>query len=926
MAKFGLLVILIIISTSNNLPAQEVPVFQWAKHTVAGGGDEYGNSVTTDFAGNVLSTGEFTEIADFDPSTAVFNLTPVSNSRDIFISKLDPNGNFLWAKSIGGAGLDAGTSIATDATGNVYITGYYINSIDFDPGPGTFMMGTSGYQNFILKLDTDGNFIWVKNINAEFSAAFITTHSSGFVYITGYFEGSADFDPGPGSFVISIPNSPGNGDVYVLKLDLDGNFVWARNLGDPSGPSRPSHISIGPSGEVLTSGSFQSTADFDPGLGAFNLVSSGSSDGFISMLDATGTFVWAVSMGGASLDGVAGAEIDASGNTLAAGTFAGTADFDPGPGTSNLTSAGSTDIFILKLNALGNFLWATRTGSTGADEAKAMSINASGDIYTTGYFRGTVDFDPGAGIKNLASAGNQDIFIQKLDGSGNFVWATRTGSASTDIGNAIHSDASGNIYLNSYFYQTADFDPTCGVINLSSVGSTDVFIQKVSAGFTPNIVSLAPDIGPVGTAVTITGNFFSTTLSENIVRFNGAVATITAATTTSVTAIVPSGASTGIVTLRVGCYTGASPTNFNVTTGSISITNFTPLSGSIGTTVTITGTNFSTTPSNNIVMFNGTSAVVTASTTTSITCTVPASATTGKISVTVAGNTATSANDFTIQATSSHTITNFSPTSGPIGTTVTISGTNFSTIPSENTVMFNGTIATVLACTTNSIITAVPSGATSGKITVTLSGNIATSALDFTITTISNQPPVINTTETTVSIAGSISIDLTLLISDSDNNLDLTTLKIVSQPLSGAFAQITNNVLIINYTAINFSGQDRISIEACDLLGSCTQQELTINVVGDLIIYTGISPNGDPFNEKWIIQNIESMPGTRDNKVSIYNRWGDLVFETKNYDNKDRVFKGINKSGDEVSSGVYFYKIEFANGNKDLTGYLSVKK
>lgn len=923
--EFGLLAILLFISVSQNVSAQEVPVFQWAKHSVAGGGDEYGNAVTADASGNVFSTGEFTQIADFDPSAAVFNLTPVSNSRDIFISKLDANGNFLWAKSIGGAGLDAGTSIATDAAGNVYVTGYYINSIDFDPGPGTFMMGTSGYQNFILKLDTDGNFVWAKNINAEFSAAFITTHSSGFVYVTGYFEGSADFDPGPGSFIISIPNSLGDGDVYVLKLDLDGNFVWARNLGDPSGPSRPSHISVGPSGEVLTSGSFQSTADFDPGLGTFNLVSTGSSDGFISMLDQNGDFVWAVSIGGASLDKVAGAEADASGNTLAAGTFAGTVDFDPGLGTTNLTSAGSTDIFVLKLNTLGNLLWATRTGSTGADEANAMSVDAIGDIYTTGYFRGTVDFDPGAGIKNLASAGNQDIFIQKLDGSGNVLWATRTGSVGTDIGNAIHSDASGNIYLNSYFYQTADFDPTCGVTNLSSVGSTDVFIQKLSAGFTPTIASLTPDAGPVGTTVTITGAYFSTTLSENIVRFNGAAATVTAATATSVTAIVPPGATTGVVTLRVGCYTGASPINFDVTTGSISITNFTPLSGLAGTTVIITGTNFSTTPSNNMVMFNGTTAVVTASTTTSITCIVPSSATTGKISVTVAGNTATSGSDFTIQTTALPTITSFSPSAGPIGTAVTITGTNFSTIPSENTVMFNGTNAAVSASTASSITTTVPSGATSGKITVTLAGNTATSATDFTITTISNQPPVINSTGATVPIAGSTSIDLTLLISDIDNNLDLTTLKIVSQPSSEAFAQITNNVLIIDYTGLNFSGQDRITIEVCDLLGSCTQQEIIIDVVGDLIIHTGISPNGDLFNQKWIIQNIESMPDTRENKVSIYSRWGDLVFETENYDNKDRVFKGINKSGNEVGSGIYFYKIEFTSGRKSLSGYLHIK-
>lgn len=144
------------------------------------------------------------------------------------------------------------------------------------------------------------------------------------------------------------------------------------------------------------------------------------------------------------------------------------------------------------------------------------------------------------------------------------------------------------------------------------------------------------------------------------------------------------------------------------------------------------------------------------------------------------------------------------------------------------------------------------------------------------------------------------------------------------QPASGAPAQIINNILDIDYAGISFSGADKLTIEVCDLLGSCTQQELTIDVVGELIIYTGLSPNGDSFNEKWIIQNIESLPDTRENNVTIYNRWGDLIFETSNYDNSTRVFKGINKNGNEVNSGVYYYKIEFNSGRKSLSGYITV--
>ncbi|MEZ4944846.1 MAG: gliding motility-associated C-terminal domain-containing protein [Cyclobacteriaceae bacterium] len=188
-----------------------------------------------------------------------------------------------------------------------------------------------------------------------------------------------------------------------------------------------------------------------------------------------------------------------------------------------------------------------------------------------------------------------------------------------------------------------------------------------------------------------------------------------------------------------------------------------------------------------------------------------------------------------------------------------------------------------------------------------------------------NSPPQVDTSSTSTTIAGVATIDLTILISDPDNNLDLSTLKILVSPISNAIAQINNMVLTINYSGLTFSGRDRLTIEICDLLGSCTQQEIIIDVGGYLNIYSGISPNSDLFNEKWIIQNIESLPETKSNHVSIFNRWGDVVFEVDNYDNNQNVFIGLNKSGDKLSSGIYFYKIEFSSGLKTQTGYLTLK-
>jgi gliding motility-associated-like protein len=190
-----------------------------------------------------------------------------------------------------------------------------------------------------------------------------------------------------------------------------------------------------------------------------------------------------------------------------------------------------------------------------------------------------------------------------------------------------------------------------------------------------------------------------------------------------------------------------------------------------------------------------------------------------------------------------------------------------------------------------------------------------------------NQPPTINTVPLAIPIEGQLTVELTALLSDPDNNLDLSTLKITSQPQSGALAQIDgNNNLQINYSGVSFSGTDRITIEVCDIVGSCTEQELQIEVIGDITVYNAVSPNGDGKNDILLLQYIDVLSDTRENKVSIYNRWGDLVFEIDNYDNRDRVFVGQSSNAKNLPTGVYYYKIEFKSRNTLKTGYLYLKR
>jgi gliding motility-associated-like protein len=190
-----------------------------------------------------------------------------------------------------------------------------------------------------------------------------------------------------------------------------------------------------------------------------------------------------------------------------------------------------------------------------------------------------------------------------------------------------------------------------------------------------------------------------------------------------------------------------------------------------------------------------------------------------------------------------------------------------------------------------------------------------------------NLPPVIETASLTTQINGVVTLSLLTLISDPDNNIDLTKLSIVSQPISGAIASLdANQNLIINYSTIGFSGTDELTIEVCDLAGSCAQQKITILVEGDITVYNGFSPNGDSQNPIFEISSIDIIEATKTNRVSVFNRWGSKVFEVENYNNTTRVFKGLSDNGNELPSGTYFYKIEFSSGNPTKTGYLTLKR
>ncbi len=449
----------------------------WAKQ-FSGTGGEYGNCIVTDASGNVYTTGAFTGTVDFDPGAATFNLTS-AGGLDIFVSKLDAAGNFVWAKQLGGTSDNSGISIAVDASGNVYTTGEFQGTADFDPGAGTFNLTSAGADDiFVSKLDAAGNFAWAVRFGSTGGEAGLAIALDASANVYTTGAFRLTVDFDPGAGTANL-TSAGVDDVFISKLDATGNFIYAKRLGGTSNENSYS-ITVDASGNVYTSGFFIGTADFDPGAATVNLTSVGLRDIFVSKLDAGGNFVYAKQSGGTTSDNGNSVAVDASGNVYLAGDFSGTADFDPGAGAFNLTSAGQADIFVSKLDASGNFVWARGMGGTGIDIASMIKLDASGNIHINGGFEVTADFDPGAGTFNLTSAGNEDVFISKLDASGNFVYAVRLGGTLGEVATSIAVDVSGNIYSTGGFEGTADFDPGAGIFNITVAGDLDVYVHKMS--------------------------------------------------------------------------------------------------------------------------------------------------------------------------------------------------------------------------------------------------------------------------------------------------------------------------------------------------------------------------------------------------------------------------------------------------------------
>jgi hypothetical protein len=442
--------------------------------------NDFANAVTVDRYGNTYIAGGFAGTVDFNPSSRkTFNLTS-SGLTDVFVAKFGPDGGFLWARQAGGLGEDLATSIVTDRHGNVFVGGGFTGEADFRPGKKFAVLASrGGVDAFVWKLSGAGDLLNAVRAGSPGTDAInsIKLDPSGNVIISGIFSQVADF---AGTDLATN----GGQDAFIAKLTPALALTFAENIGG-IGDDTGAGVATDAQGNIYQTGSFASTADFDPGAGTHDIVSNGGTDGYVVKLSPTGAFISVAQLGGAGNDDATAATVDRSGNLLVAGNFSGTADLDPSAGTTNLVSAGNSDIYVAKYNSAGNISWARRTGGSGADAVRAITVDKPGNVYTTGQFNGLVDFDPGAAVANIdGTAGVANTFLWKLDSAGNYLLARHFKTASGfSEGTGIALDATGNIFLSGRFSGTVDFNTGRKVSNriTDSTTSYDAFLAKLLA-------------------------------------------------------------------------------------------------------------------------------------------------------------------------------------------------------------------------------------------------------------------------------------------------------------------------------------------------------------------------------------------------------------------------------------------------------------
>ncbi len=402
-----------------------------------------------------------------------FCLALISNSA--FSQELN------WVKTYGAYTTK---SMAMDPNGDLICFGNFVATTDFDPSAEVFNLTSLGYADLhITKMDTLGNFIWAKKVGGFFvdDARDMALDAQGNIYLTGIFNNSADMNPGVATNNVT---GVGSDDIFITKLDNDGNFVWAKSIGTTGGDYATS-IAVTPNGKVIAGGYFGSnggqfglSADFDPGAGTYTLSTpNNSTDAFAVCLDSNGNFQWAKHISSLSDDELGCIETTPAGNVVLSGMVRGTADFNP----TDFVDSATNDVFICNLNNDGSFNWLRRIDvNTSAFTTKAMHIDVQGYIHIAGDVALPANFAPALPMGYYANGSGNKSFLFKCDSTGYFHSANVYNNYLYI--NDIKTDGMGNKYITGSFNFNIDFDFSDSTEAYSQQGSGyDILLAKYNA-------------------------------------------------------------------------------------------------------------------------------------------------------------------------------------------------------------------------------------------------------------------------------------------------------------------------------------------------------------------------------------------------------------------------------------------------------------
>jgi len=423
-----------------------------------GSGYEGGASMTVDKNNNQYITGYFQNTADFDFTDSVDSHTS-SGSYDIFITKVNSNGTYGGTKRIGNSGDDGPNEIFSDNNNNIYVTGWFQNTIDFDPGGGIDNhTSNGGYDAFITKINADGTYEWTKTFGGTGSdwGNTIFIDELGNLYFGGVFESTVNFNFEGGT---DNHTSNGNSDIFIMRLNLNGDYQSTITFGGTSWDSTFS-LKADSSNNIYLSGYFSNTVDFNFTVGVDNHVSNGSGDIYVMKVNSNGSYGWTKTFGGAGFDICWDLELDDLGNIYITGNFEGTVNFNFTGGTDNHTSNGSNDLFLTKIYSDESYGWTKTLGSDSWESSYEISIDEFSNLYIAGYFRNTVDFDPGVGVTSKTISSFHEGFVSSFDKDGNFRFV-KTQVSDSSQGSDIYALAysSGKLYIAGDFAVTTDFNP-----------------------------------------------------------------------------------------------------------------------------------------------------------------------------------------------------------------------------------------------------------------------------------------------------------------------------------------------------------------------------------------------------------------------------------------------------------------------------------